>query len=396
LVSQGDPSCAPCGSSDIANAGFAGSSSDGSKVYFETDEILVPLDTDDANDVYRRSGGATTLVSDGEQEEPANLSATSADGSKAFFVTAEPLLPADENALTDVYLWQGGARELVTSGSACCNSTFWASTAEGDRVVLITSEQLSGADTDSSPDVYEQEVGGGAAALISQGAASCAPACGNGGAAAIFNGISADGSRVIFTTEEQLATEDIDTNADIYVHDLNASTTELVSLPGISCPLSALGGCDAFFRNASSGGDHVFFQTMERMTEGDGDSEADIYEWAGGQMRLVSTGNTVDLGPATPVLERTSPDSPNASTTPAIIGSEYLDQDLLHPGLLGGSGRHRQRGVARRVGNTGERAGRLDDQLPGHGHRRKRRYLRMLGPDCLHAGRASSASAAPR
>ena len=116
LVTQGDPSCAPCGSSDSANAGFAGSSSDGSKVFFETSESLVPADADEANDVYRRSAGATTLVSDGNQEQPANLSAASADGSKVFFVTAEPLLVADKNAATDVYLWHGGARELVTVG----------------------------------------------------------------------------------------------------------------------------------------------------------------------------------------------------------------------------------------------------------------------------------------
>ena len=43
---------------------FAGASSDGSKVFFRTDEQLVSGDTDDASqDVYERSGGTTKLVS---------------------------------------------------------------------------------------------------------------------------------------------------------------------------------------------------------------------------------------------------------------------------------------------------------------------------------------------
>ncbi len=112
--------------------------------------------------------------------------------------------------------------------------------------------------------------------------------------------------------------QDTDSKTDIYVHDLNGSTTELVSFPGIFCPTP--GGCDAIFNAASSDGAHVFFQTTERLTEGDVDSEIDVYERAAGQTRLVSTGNSVELGPATPVLTGTNPASPGVSTIPAILG----------------------------------------------------------------------------
>jgi len=50
------------------------------------------------------------------------------------------------------------------------------------------------------------------------------------------------------------------------------------------------------------------------------DSELDVYERAGSETRLVSTGNLVELGPATPVLEGTTPVSPNASTSPSVLG----------------------------------------------------------------------------
>jgi Tol biopolymer transport system component len=318
LVSQGDSSCAPaCGNSDSSPAVFAGSSEDGAEVFFETSEGLVAGDEDGANDVYRRAGGATTLISGGTQAQPANFAAASDDGGEVLFVTAEPLVKGDTNAATDVYEWTGGAPALVTSGK-CCGSTFGAATGDGTKVTFTTTEQLAAADTDASADVYEREVGGGSPTLISQGAASCAPSCGNGAASAIFNGASADASRVFFTTTEQLVAQDGDSKADIYVRDLEGSTTELVSFPGVFCPTP--GGCDAIFNGASADGVHVFFQTTERLTEGDVDSEIDVYERAAGQTRLVSTGNSVELGPATPVLTGTSPASPEASTTPAILG----------------------------------------------------------------------------
>ena len=93
LVSPGRPRLRALRQQRQPNAVFAGSSSDGSKVFFETSEGLVPADTDEANDVYRRVGrrddaGLRTGVSE-HAGEP--RPAASADGSKVFFVTAEPL-----------------------------------------------------------------------------------------------------------------------------------------------------------------------------------------------------------------------------------------------------------------------------------------------------------------
>jgi pimeloyl-ACP methyl ester carboxylesterase len=47
------------------HADFAGSSGDGATVYFETDESMLSADTDTNFDVYKRTGGVTTLASDG-------------------------------------------------------------------------------------------------------------------------------------------------------------------------------------------------------------------------------------------------------------------------------------------------------------------------------------------
>ena len=60
LVSTG-----PAGGNGAADSEFGGASSDGARVFFDTDESLVSADTDTQIDVYERSGGQTTLISTG-------------------------------------------------------------------------------------------------------------------------------------------------------------------------------------------------------------------------------------------------------------------------------------------------------------------------------------------
>ncbi len=348
LVSRGDPGCASCGNDDSSDAVFAGSSQDGAAAFFETDEGLVPGDDDDGNDVYRRAGGATALVSGGSEEQPANFRAASASGDRAFFATAESLVVDDTNDATDVYQWQGGAPSLITSGD-CCSSTFAA--ADGTSVFFTTLEKLDlASDTDESDDVYVQESGGGAPDLVSRGAASCAPSCGNGSAPALFNRISAN-SKAFFSTAEALVAEDGDADVDVYVRDLEGSTTALVSTEGVFCPTP--GGCDASFRGASADGSRVFFQTTERLTEGDVDSELDVYERASAQTRLVTVGNSVELGPSTPALTGTSPGSPGASTSPAILGQADPGTAIKLYATPDCSGEVVATGIAAQLGGSG-------------------------------------------
>ncbi len=79
-------------------------------------------------------------------------------------------------------------------------------------------------DTDSSPDVYERS--GGATTQVSQGEVN-----GNGAFEAAFAGASDDGSKVLFTTDEPLASEDANGVQDVY--ERSAGTTKLVSVEGV-------------------------------------------------------------------------------------------------------------------------------------------------------------------
>jgi hypothetical protein len=64
--------------------------------------------------------------------------------------------------------------------------------------------------------------------------------------------------------------------------------TTLVS-PG---PTGGNGTFDALFRGVSANGSRVFFQTAEQLVSGDTDGSTDVYERAGGQTTLLSTGPT--------------------------------------------------------------------------------------------------------
>jgi hypothetical protein len=324
LVSVGDPACAPCGNGTPASI-FVAASSDGSRVTFVTTEKLVPGDNDGANDVYQVASGAPTLVSAGTEAKPASFAAASDDGTRVFYTTSEAVLPgSDTNNATDVYMWGGGAPQLITSGD-CCASNFGAATADGSYVFFTTAEKLIVAGGDESADVYRQSTSGGAPVLVSAGAASCSP-CGNGEVPARFNRATAGGDRVFFTTKEALSPQDFDNDDDIYARDVGAGTTTLWTPPPGLCPVAA---CHAIFVDASSDGKHAMFQTEERLAAEDVDSEADVYERAydpevGGEVtRLVSTGNSsdLDLGPQPPLLQSTSPASPGESTEPRLLGS---------------------------------------------------------------------------
>ncbi|HEY8502529.1 MAG TPA: hypothetical protein VIL21_07565, partial [Solirubrobacterales bacterium] len=176
-----------------------------------------------------------------------------------------------------------------------------------ERAVFSTSEQLVAEDTDSNQDVYESSAG--KTTLLSTGPEASGPSFN-----ASFAGASADGSKVFFVTAERFVPQDTDNSADIYRR--SASGTVRVSVGQIN-------GNQEFStspQGVSSEGSKAFFTTQERLTEGDNDAEQDVYSWSEGTTLLVSAKNGVTLGPPPPTLEKTVPASPNPSTTPTIVG----------------------------------------------------------------------------
>lgn len=368
LVSRGG--CAGCGNAGTVPV-FEGSSADGNRVFFSSDEKLAEADADSSTDVYARDlpTGPTILISGsevpGNVNVTANFAAASADGSHVYFTSAEGLVAGDNDAANDIYEWTEGAPLSLITGSTCisrCGVTFDAVSIDSSEVVFNSAAQLSPEDEDAQQDVYRQHVGGSEPVLVSRGEATCT-ACWNGTADVKFSRSSADASRVIFSTQEGILGEDTDNEDDIYLRDIGGESTSLITTSPSYCPLPR-GSCGANFVGASADGRRVYFLSVERFTLEDGDNEADIYERflsnpPGEEgTRLVSQGNdpNLELGPPPPSLTGTDPESPGFSTTPRVLGEAEVGARIKIYATTDCSGEPIAAGTAAELQATGLKA----------------------------------------
>jgi len=284
---------------------FNGASAGGDVVAFTTTDQLVDGDYDAFRDIYVRSRDpelgvyvtreASVGPNRGNAPYDAQFDAISSDGSRVFFSTVESLVEEDKDRSSDVYVRNlaTNTTELVSRGEAACagegcgNGEFDAAfvpggmAAGGDRIFFATTEKLSPEDGDTALDVYMRDLSAGTTTLVSRGAASCAgEGCGNGSAGALFKQASESGEKVVFTTTEALSSEDTDTSLDIYQRDIGAGTTRLVSPTTGSCPEGV--NCNPTFRGAATDGSHVFFESSDRIVGEDTDGVQDVYDWSGG------------------------------------------------------------------------------------------------------------------
>lgn len=95
-----------------------------------------------------------------------NLARLSADGSTVAFRTASALVPADVNGTTDVYEWHNGALRLITDGV-----TKWPTgsgapevqgiSADGSTILFTVAAKLTGFEQDGLANMYVARAGGG-------------------------------------------------------------------------------------------------------------------------------------------------------------------------------------------------------------------------------------------
>lgn len=114
-------------------------SADGSRLFFESYDALLPSDTNGARDVYEwdaapdqsacneigatlyveAAAGCLSLISSGESPQPSEFIDASSDGSDVFFTTNQSLVPAD-TGLVDIYDARvDGGFAAATQAAAC-------------------------------------------------------------------------------------------------------------------------------------------------------------------------------------------------------------------------------------------------------------------------------------
>jgi hypothetical protein len=279
-----------------SNVQFVGGSADQRKVFFFTYDRLVPADTNDARDLYERSGGDTHLLLSGPDGFIGRADHVEAarDGS-IFFETTEELVPEDHDGrivfdpIPDAYVYKGkqdvyklsdGVVSLVSTGPINQNSydDAWLGYAspEGRYVTFVSSAEL----------VPGQTGGGSYVRDTVAGTTTSDPPLPPPGSN-LFT--SADGRRTFFSTRDALVPQDQDQCinfdegtapcSDIY--ERAGGTTTLVSTgpadDGSNCAIGGRWGCPQF-EGASPDGRGVFFQTVSTLTSDDTDGGLnDVY-----------------------------------------------------------------------------------------------------------------------
>lgn len=303
-----------------ADARYEGISADGSTVFFTSKDRLVTGDTDNRTDVFARAFDlgvgeyVTRQVSlsptGGNAAHDVQYSGASADGTKVFFVTKEPLTPDDDDQESDIYMRNLSINTTVRvskgessceaqgcgNGEASSNVILDGVVPTGSKVFFATTEKLSSGDTDARLDIYVRDLSASTTSRVSRGDSSCeSQGCGNADIAisVVDGGVVPNGTRVFFTTTEKLSPDDTDSPAalDIYMRDLSGGATQLVSEAGV-CPAGLPLGenCDPNYAGTSADGAHAFFETNEQLSPADADQSQDVYDWSSGAQTLVSVG----------------------------------------------------------------------------------------------------------
>jgi len=180
LVSRGtDGGSQPCG--PLGGDRPIALSADGGTAIFETTSRLSPADTDSSNDLYGADdSGAIELLSTGPTDPNADehspvfpdwLALASDDAKRVAFETSQPLVAADKDAATDVYLHSAGQTELISSGlpgkARKGNAELLGLSGDGSAIVFATPESLVANDLDRERDVYLDHPGGKRSTLLS-------------------------------------------------------------------------------------------------------------------------------------------------------------------------------------------------------------------------------------
>jgi Tol biopolymer transport system component len=190
--------------------------------------------------LYNRDEDTTTRVSvdAGGNEITGNSSGAdiSADGSRVMFVSTAPLIGTDTNGRGDIFLRtiaNPATLRLVTktpAGDAGAGYFYVPSLSRNGRYVSYWYQgamDLAATDTDEAADIYRYDGITETNIHVSRNAAGTAP--GNG--SATHASMSGDGSRISYRcTSTDVIAEDTDSVTDIYVYDFTLDSTFLVSV----------------------------------------------------------------------------------------------------------------------------------------------------------------------
>ncbi len=264
-------------------------SDDGRYVLLTTDsDELDPADGNGQRDIYRldRRSGSSIRISDSagvQGNRGAARAAFSADGATvAFHSSADNLLPADDNGVTDVFVWQADrglnqTLELVSRGAdgGLANGGSLNASVSGDgRWVAFssTASNLVPDDNNDASDIFVRD------RLTAETLRVSIASDGDEGDRGSFQPTISDNGRFIAFTSEatNFSDNEFDELPDLFLHDRSTGETTLinVSTTGVrsnadsaSAVVSPDGSAVAFYSRATTlepGQENIFFDVFVR------------------------------------------------------------------------------------------------------------------------------------
>lgn len=273
---------------------FGGSiSADGSKVAFSTDDPIAPgLPVGKTQVFVRDLTTNTTTLASAAGGVPADEGATSPEiSADGRFVVFESKASTFGVPGGDDHVYR---RDLVTgevalvsrkdgpAGAPLANGTSAMPSADGSRVAFATSDDTADpGDTDTDYSIYVRDLAAGTTRLVSRNAGGTA-----NDEPAYDAQISDDGTLVAFTTaSKNLDPADADGQADLYLANLTTGTLALGAPPA-----GAMHGVSAFA--LSGDGRRVAWTTFEPLAGEDTDGALDAYarDLPSGEVTLAGRG----------------------------------------------------------------------------------------------------------
>jgi hypothetical protein len=236
------------------------------------------------------------------------FSGVSRDGSSLYYEDQESAYAENIHSAGGTFRLRNGQRTLMNgfpanTGTNCTPySDFGDATADGETMLFTANHPATAEDTDTETDVYIRHADGSYELVTNSPATPGVVGCGGreGHEPDKALGLSADGSKALFTTEYPLSPDDHDSSMDGYVF-TSGGEAELVTTgpadDGSEVRNPALGDkvagwhVQAWRMDASDDLSVVAFDSSQRLVSGDTDDSIDVYVRSNGVTSLVSTGD---------------------------------------------------------------------------------------------------------
>ena len=168
--------------------------------------------------------------------------------------------------------------------SAPDDATFEAASADGSKVFFSTSQQLTADDTNNDADLYEYNTDTGQLTRVTAGAVS------DPGLVGVM-AISGDGSHVYFVASGQLAAgQGTAGQNNLYDYNTDTNTLTFVTTLGPNDPIGGTGTQAPASVQATPDGMHLVFLSQANLTSYDAQGNLEVYEYsaASGSIACVS------------------------------------------------------------------------------------------------------------